>query len=377
MFWGQMTAFTPLWLPHLGVPVADVPGWLGAIAAVSGSIGIPFLPLWGALADRYSRQPIIIRSFVAHLIAGSLAMIAGNVWVFVAARTMGSFALGNSGLMMTTLSERAPPKRMGLAFSVMNGASPLGAFVGPLIGGPIIDGWGFPTLMGIDVALMIGIILVLTFGYHDQFQGTDRGPLLHMAWASIGIVWQSPRLRALFPALFLLFAGRQLALIYVALAVGVFYHGDQPGTATGLVVGGGGLATLFLSPALGALADRFGHWRVLFLGAGAMVILWPLPFFAPNLVLFGLAWALISGLGAGVFAISFSVLSNSAAPAVRGRVMSFAYLPLNLGGILGPALGSLVTQAAILAVFPTAAVLTGLGVIALAYAARRPALAAA
>src|SRR5690349_12134613 len=73
MFWGQLTAFTPLYLTHLGVAPADVPGWIGVIGAISGSLGIPFLPLWGALADRYARQPIIVRSFVAHLIAGLLA----------------------------------------------------------------------------------------------------------------------------------------------------------------------------------------------------------------------------------------------------------------------------------------------------------------
>jgi MFS family permease len=372
MFWGQLTSFTPLYLPHLGVAPADVPAWIGLISAVSGSLGIPFLPLWGALADRYARQPVIVRSFVAHVFAGLLAMIAGNVWVFVLARSMGSFALGNSGLMMTTLSERAPKARLGLAFGVMNGAAPLGAFLGPLIGGPIVDTWGFPRLMALDTVLMLGIIVALIAGYRDSFRGTDRGPLLQMAWASVGIVWQSPRLRTLFVAFFLLFAGRMITLTYVSVAVGVFYQGTQPGTAVGLTVGAGGLATLLFSPAFGALADRFGHWRLLFGGAAAMVVLWPLPFFAPNLPLFAGAWALVSGLGAGVFAISFSVLSESAAPAVRGRVMAFAYLPVNVGGVIGPALGSVVAQGTVLAVFPTAAVLTAGGLLVLALAARHP-----
>src|SRR5258706_13529439 len=84
-FWGQMSAFTPLYLPHLGVPPGQVAAWTGIIAAVAGAAGIPFLPFWGALADRYSRQPIIVRSFVVHVVAGLLAVLAGNVWVFLLA----------------------------------------------------------------------------------------------------------------------------------------------------------------------------------------------------------------------------------------------------------------------------------------------------
>ncbi|HMA36884.1 MAG TPA: MFS transporter [Chloroflexia bacterium] len=373
MFWGQITTFTPLYLPQLGVALADVPGWLGTISVVSGVLGIPFLPLWGALADRYARQPVIVRSFVVHLIAGTLALLAGNVWVFVLARAMGSFALGNSGLMMTTLAERTPRPRVGLAFAVMNGGAPVGAFLGPLIGGPIVDTWGFRALMGLDMALMVGCIAGMAWGYRDHFVGTDRGPLLRMAWASVDIVWRAPRLRLLFPALFLLFAGRMLALTYVAVAVGTLYHGTDLATAVGLVVGAGGFAALVVSPLVGALGDRLGHWPVLFAGGALMVALWPLPFFTADLGTFGVAWAAINGVGAGVFAISFNVLADSAAPAVRGRVMSFAYLPVNLGFAVGPAIGSLVTRWSILAIFPTAALLTAGGLAVLALAARAPA----
>jgi hypothetical protein len=44
--------------------------------------------------------------------------------VFILGRTIMSFALGNSDLMMSTLSERAPRQRTGLAFSIMNSATP-------------------------------------------------------------------------------------------------------------------------------------------------------------------------------------------------------------------------------------------------------------
>jgi len=164
VFFGQLNAFMPLHLPRLGITPTQVSAWTGAIVAISSAIGIPFLPFWGALADRYARQPIIVRSFVVHLIAALMMLLAGNVWVFVIGRAFTSLALGNSGLMLL-----------------------------------------------VDAALMLLVVLALSFGYKDSYRGTGRGPLLSMAVESVRLILGSARLRSLFVALFLLFAGWMLA----------------------------------------------------------------------------------------------------------------------------------------------------------------------
>jgi MFS family permease len=372
IFYGQLTAFTPLYLPRLGVPADQVTLWAGLIASASGILGLPFLPFWGALADRYARKPVIVRSFVVELVTGTACAAAGGLWVFLLARLISSLSLGNSGLMLTTLSERTPSNRQGLAFSIMNTASPIGVFVGPLVGGPIVDRYGFPTLLIIDALLLVLVVLLFSFGYRDDYVGRDGGPLLRMALDSIRVILASARLKALFPALFLLFAGWMMALTYVPVAIGKLYFGPDQGTIIGRVLGAGGVVALLVGPLLGYLADRFGHWRVLIIGAILTVFLWPLPGLVAGLVPFAAAWAAINGLTSGVFSISFSVLSNSASSEVRGRVMSFAFLPVNVGLILGPSIGSLVSQGSVFAVFPVAALLTAFGVGLLAIAKNRP-----
>lgn len=372
MVFGQLGAFIPLYLPRLGIPTQDVAAWTGALAAFTGAVGIPFLPFWGALADRYARQPIIVRSYVVELTAVVLMLIAGNIWVFLIGRCVTSLALGNTGLMLTTLSERAPRNRLGLAFSVMNSAPPVGAFLGPLLGGPLVDALGFRALLLVDTAFLLIVVLAMTFGYRDSFQGTDRGPILHMAADSVRIIGRSPRLRTLFAALFLLFAGWTMAMTYVPLVIARLYHGDQPGTAVGVIIGAGGLIALVFSPLVGMLADRFGHWRMLFIGATIIVLIWPLPLFVQGRADFGATWAMINGMSSSIFALSFMVLSTSAAADVRGRVMSYAFLPMNVGFMIGPAIGSIVTRASIFAIFPLAAVLTALGIAALWIARKQP-----
>ena len=252
----------------------------------------------------------------------------------------------------------------------MNGAPAVGLLAGPVLGGYIVDHYGFPAMMLVNAALLALVVVSLTFGYQDEFRGKANEPVLRMATGSVRLIWGTLRLRTLFPALFLLFAGRALAASYVPLAITEIYHGSTPGTAVGLVSAAGGVAALLLSPLFGALADRYGHWRMLMTGAITQVFLWPLPGLTRTLGLFALAWALLSGVASGVQSISFSVLSTAAPRRARARVMTFAYLPQVAGNTIGPALGALVSQQSVFAVFPAAAAVTALGVGALRIAGR-------
>ncbi|HEY3344616.1 MAG TPA: hypothetical protein VGJ97_06800, partial [Anaerolineaceae bacterium] len=90
VFYGQLSAFTPLYLPNLGIRSDDIPRWTGLIASVTALLGLPFLPFSGALADRYARKPVIIRSFIVEMVAAILLLLAGSVGAFMAGRTLTS-----------------------------------------------------------------------------------------------------------------------------------------------------------------------------------------------------------------------------------------------------------------------------------------------
>jgi predicted MFS family arabinose efflux permease len=104
------------------------------------------------------------------------------------------------------------------------------------------------------------------------------------------------------------------------------------------------------------------------------VVLWPLPALTRNLLTFTVLWAVLNGVTSSVFSLSFNVMSSSALDEARGRVMTFAFLPVNVGFAVGPALGSLVTQTPIglAAIYPVAGAVTALGIGVLALAYRRP-----
>jgi MFS family permease len=373
-FFGMFTALIPLHFARLGVPLEDVPERVGQMYAIAGSVGIPLLPFWGALADRYARQPVIVRSFAAHVLAAMTMALAPTAAVFTAGYALTALAFGNTGLMTATLAERAPTGRTAFAITTMNSAAPVGAFVGPLVGGPVFDAFGLPILAAANALGMLLVGALLSFGYRDPYRGQPGRPLVAMALDGVGVLVRSPRLRALFPALFVVIAGWMAAFAFLPIAVSTLYQGPFVGTAVGVVSAAGGLAALAFGPVIGALADRYGTWLVLYVTTAIAAVLFPFGALAPEIVTFGVFWALVTGVRASAFSLSFAALASSAATPHRGRVMSFAFLPVNVGFALGPLIASPVARTNVLLVFPVAGVLTALGLVALIWSERQPVL---
>lgn len=371
---GELGAFMPLHLSRLDVPASDIPARLGFMYTITGLVGIPLLPLWGALADRYARQPVIVRSFALHVAACTTMALAPSSVIFAAGFAVTALTFGNTGLMTATLAERTPAGRSGFAITTMNSAAPVGAFLGPLVGGPAFDAFGLPSVLAVNTAFMLAIALLLTFGYVDPYRGKSGRALRSMAFDGVAHLVASPRLRTLFPALFVAAAGWMAALAFVPLAVTALYHGESAGTAVGLVSGAAGLGTLIFGPLIGALADHWGTWRVLLVSMTIAAALVPLGAAISDLVIFGVFWAITAGIRSAAFGLSNAVLASSADKAHRGRVMSFAFLPLNAGVTVGPLLASSVARANVFAVFPLAGALSAVGLLALWWSERQPVL---
>jgi DHA1 family multidrug resistance protein-like MFS transporter len=363
VFYGSLSAFIPLHLPELGIARADVQPWVGAITSFASLVGIPLVPIWGTLADRLSRKFVIVRSFVIHVIATGVMLVAPNVWVFAAGRALLGFANGDTALMLASMAERAPAGRLGFAFAVINSSLSVGAFAGALAGGPIVDRFGFNTLLAGIGVMLFGVVIALIVGYRETPRKRAVQPVLAMAIESVKIITRSPALLTLFIAQFAVGTGWMLVFTYAPLVVTSFYAGPDPGTTVGIVMAVGGLGTLLLGPLIGSTADRVGYWRALLAVVTAVIGLWMALTFVRDLGAFIPLWAILNGVMSSVSSLAFNIVSNVVDDDARGRIMAFAYLPLNFGSFVGPALGSAITGISLYAVFPAAAVCVAIGLL--------------
>jgi DHA1 family multidrug resistance protein-like MFS transporter len=108
----------PLFLPQLGVTTdAGIDLWSGILNGSTSFVAAFASPLWGRLADRYGRKPMLIRSSCAIAVFTAFMGMALNVWQFFAARAlMGVFA-GFSSTAMALVASQVPEQRLGYALN--------------------------------------------------------------------------------------------------------------------------------------------------------------------------------------------------------------------------------------------------------------------
>ncbi len=345
MSFGHYLSFLPLLVRDMGVPSDQVAATVGLLSTASLLAGLPLVPFWGAWADRYSRKVIIVRSAVVEAVLFVfLAFVTDVRQLFLLVPLVG-LVLGNTGVMLAEITDRAPRPRLGLAISIVSAAGPLGLAVGPAFGGPVVDHFGTQPLFLIDAAITGVIVLALVVGYHEA---ADRVrsvlPVLTLVRRSLIAVLRTPLAQGVFVTYFFVLLGQRLVSPFLALYVESINGPVLLASTVGLVAAAYGLAATIGSPVAGALADRVGFGRVL-LGSIALASVAALvaPLFR-SLVGFGIDYAILGVGFATAGSMLFATLATNLPPEIRSSVLNLALVPAYLSGIVGSLMAVQVVQ---------------------------------
>ncbi len=372
----QIYAFLPNRLAEVGVADPDIPhfvGWLGSLFFLSG---LPFIPLWGVWADKYSRKAVIVRSALVEAVVFSVIAASAAPWQLVVGMLLVGFQLGNSGVMMAAIRDATPRHRFGLAMGLFAASSPLGFGAGPTIGAFMIDHlhlsssavFGLAALLSVAVAVMLAV-----WSREVRPEVVPTGSLMRLAFGAVRGVMADPIVRWLFVVYGLVFVGRQMTAQYMALLIhDVERTPVLVAGSIGLVLGVATIVGAGLSPVGGWIADRLGFRSVLVAAIGGIAISFAALPLAPNLTWLALAYSFAIAFQAVVGAMVSGLLATEVPSERRSATLNLIYLPLYIGGIAGPAIGANVVTAGLpMVFFAAAAVLVGSLVVASVFA-RRP-----
>ncbi|MEV4257731.1 MFS transporter, partial [Spirillospora sp. NPDC049652] len=160
----------------LGVPTAAVEwvvlGYLLPLVALT-------LPA-GRWLDRVGRRPALVAAVGGFTVASVAAGAAPSLPVLVAARAaQGAFAGVLFALVPMVVLAAGPPERAGRASAAVMTFGPLGAVSGPVLGGWMVQEWGWPWIFYVNVPAGLGVIAValreLPAG--ERLRPPDRGLL--------------------------------------------------------------------------------------------------------------------------------------------------------------------------------------------------------
>jgi len=368
---GMSMPFIPLYVQALGVTErAEVALWSGVLAG-SAALTLAFMaPIWGALADRYGRKAMLVRSMLGGAVVITLMGFVQDVWQLLGLRLIQGAVTGSQAAAAALVAGVVPASHAGFALGLIATAVQVGNTIGPAIGGLVVGPLGFrgSFIVGGVLLLIAGLMAVFWVDEPPHVRAKARQAARHSGGFLAGTLeafrWPD------FRVLLVLSIGMQFA--YSA-AVGLMpiYMQDiarpewlTAELASGLSITATAITAALSMPFLAKWTDRHGPRELLIaslIGSGLVLILQAL---IPNIAVFLLLRAVLGVWLAGSTA-STSVLTKLMAPAGReGTAFGAASAAQGLGWGLGPILGAvLVAVGGIPALYLMCGVLMGILVV--------------
>ena len=135
--------FLPYYIQELNIDnLADASIWAGYLGTVHGFSMALSAPIWGAIADRFGRKPMVVRAMVGGGVTVILTAFVGTVEQLLVVRFLHGVRSGSVTASITMVSTTTPKAHLGYALGMMSTAFMFGGAIGALVGGPAIDYFG-------------------------------------------------------------------------------------------------------------------------------------------------------------------------------------------------------------------------------------------
>ena len=333
--------FLPLYVQELGITEPhEVEVWAGLLSFAAGLSMAATAPVWGALADRHGRKPMVLRAaFGGALIVGSMGMV-GSVQQLLILRFLQGAVTGVIAAANTLVASQTPRERLGFALGSLQMAVFVATSVGPLMGGVIADHIGFrASFLATSVMLALGGLVVLFF-VEERF---ERPPKVQgrALFQGLGSIAREPALLAFIAVGFTIQGSNMMVTpVFPLFVQRLLPDGRNVASTVGIILGAAGFVSAFSALLIGRVSDRLGHRKVLAvcaLGAGLSYI--PQAFAQDTNQVLLLRAAL--GLFAGGMLPSVNALIALRAPkGTQGAAFGLNSMAASLGNAVGPLSGA-------------------------------------
>jgi MFS family permease len=290
--------FMPFYVKELGVRgEGQIALWSGLLGTATGLGLFIFSPIWGNLADRFGRKPVLLRAYIGALITMTLQGAVQNVWQLVLLRALQGVFVGTIPAATALVAASAPRDRVASSLGILQMGLFSSQFVGPLVGGALAAWIGIrPTFFLTGAFYLISFVLVLT-QVEERFErptDEERGTFAE----NVRLVVSRRPLLVLIAIVFFLNAGPAFSRPVIPLLVDTFDTSLSAKTLSGFA-----FAALAATSAIAALGssrvqERAGRRNALALatiGAGAAYIPLAMANNAASLILLFAVVGLFSG----------------------------------------------------------------------------------
>lgn len=152
----------PKIIEGFGITVSAA-SWIATAYIIANAV---FVPVWGKLGDTIGRKKVYILGFSIFILGSVLAALAwnlGSMLVFRVIQAIAASADYPTAMAILAVTFREPKER-AQALGIWSSAFASSAVFGPLIGGPLIDTFGWRSVFMINLPVgLIGLFMAMTY----------------------------------------------------------------------------------------------------------------------------------------------------------------------------------------------------------------------
>lgn len=148
--------------------------WIATAYIIANAV---FVPVWGKLGDTTGRKRIYILGFSLFIFGSILAGFAwnlGSMIVFRIIQAIASSADYPTAMAILTVTF-AEGRERAQALGIWSGAFAASAVLGPLIGGPLIDAFGWRSVFFVNVPVgIVGLLMAVAYIHESTSERKTR-----------------------------------------------------------------------------------------------------------------------------------------------------------------------------------------------------------
>jgi len=340
--------FMPLYIrDELGMSdVGDAAFWSGLVVGATPLFGSIMGPIWGAMADRFGRKPMVLRALVMIAIMQAVTAFVPDVYWLLGVRILMGLFAGFTPMAMALAISVSPREKMAQAIGLVQAAQFLPLAIGPAIGGVLSDHFGLRVNFMLTGVILIVPAALLFFLVKEQgFGGSSKRGALAAPRGSVLALLTLPGFAVALGIVFLArFTDRSLPPILPLYLVELGTPPAQLATITGFVVAAGAVAAATSSMLYGRWARPETTRRLLLIGlagGAAFSLLLALAGSWQEVVVHRVILGLLAG---GTMSLAFTIGAHMVPAGRSGVTLSVLTSCGQLGGALSPVLAGLIGQ---------------------------------
>lgn len=333
--------FLPLFINELG----NFPKWQLTLYAGLAFSSV-FLsqaivsPMWGNLADRTGRKPMLLRASIGMTISATLCGLSPNVFVLILIRFIQGTFSGYINNAYALMASEVPQEESGHVMGMLTTGNVGGNLIGPIIGGYLsgVFGYRLPFYM-FGFMMLLASISTWLFVKED-FKPVKKSAKLGIRDAFSGIQKKWVVGAMIVSSMLIMAATMSINPIISLFVKELMHNHGNIAFTSGVIAALPGIATIMAAPYLGKLGDHIGPEKILMAGlVFSAVVFFPMTF-VTTVLLLGVLRFLIGIANAALMPITQTVMTLETPANAVSRIFSYNQSAQAVGAVIGPMLAS-------------------------------------